>query len=401
MGLQSCLLGVVPFAAMVATEFTDVGMATISKAAMTQGMSDQVFVVYYNALGTIILLPFLVSRKKGAPLTCPLICRLFLLGLIGSFAQILAFAGLKDSSPTLSSAIGNLNPIFTFLLAIIFRMEKLDLRSSTGLAVSLGAVVSVSGAFIVTLYKGPQFLKASSFPHDFPHNLLLSQDSKWIVGGLLLVTTCFLTSIWNVFMAATVKVFPEKITIIFFQCFFSTILCGTYSLIVERNLKSWKLRADMEMIAILYSVRKLQSSPLAIFAVVFRNGVYAWCLQDKGPVYVAMFKPLAIVIAVFTGVLFLGETLYIGSVIGAIIITLGFYTVMWGKRKEHSLIPDNGADVLESCSEKRPLLHHSAREETAIVKEYPGQMTVIFFFCCFGTIHCAIFTLIVERNPAA
>ncbi|KAK2994096.1 hypothetical protein RJ640_024360 [Escallonia rubra] len=354
MGLQSCLLGVVPFAAMVSTEFTDVGMATISKAAMTKGMSNLVFVVYYNALGTIILFPFLVSRKKGAPLTCPLICRLFLLGLIGSLAQILAFAGLKDSSPTLSSAIGNLNPIFTFLLAIIFRMEKLDLRSSTGLAVSLGAVVSVSGVFIVTLYKGPQFLKASSFPPDFPHNLLHSQDSKWIVGGLLLATTCFLTSIWNVFMAATVKVFPEKITIIFFQCFFSTILCGTYSLIVERNLKSWKLRADMEMIAILYS---------AIFAVVFRNGVYTWCLQDKGPVYVAMFKPLAIVIAVVTGVLFLGETLYIGSVIGAIIIALGFYTVMWGKGKEQSLIPDNGVDVLESCSEKRPLLHHSAREE--------------------------------------
>ncbi|KAK3018282.1 hypothetical protein RJ639_003550, partial [Escallonia herrerae] len=357
MGLQSCLLGVVPFAAMVATEFTDVGMATISKAAMTQGMSNLVFVVYYNAIGTIILFPFLVSR---------------------SLAQILAFAGLKDSSPTLSSAIGNLNPIFTFLLAIIFRMEKLDLRSSTGLAVSLGAVVSVSGAFIVTLYKGPQFLKASSFPPDFPRSLLHSQDSTWIVGGLLLATTCFLTSIWNVFMvttpaaallrgfnhAATVKVFPEKITIIFFLCFFSTILCGTYSLIVERNLKSWKLRADMEMIAILYS---------AIFAVVFRNGVYAWCLQDKGPVYVAMFKPLAIVIAVVTGVLFLGETLYIGSVIGAIIITLGFYTVMWGKGKERSLIPDNGVDVLESCSEKRPLLHHGAREEVKNVSSTPEE----------------------------
>lgn len=45
---------------------------------------------------------------------------------------------------------------------------------------------------------------------------------------------------------------------------------------------------------------------------VFRIGVHVWCLHKKGPVYVAMFKPLGIVIAAALGVLFLGDALYLG-----------------------------------------------------------------------------------------
>ncbi|KAL0350977.1 UNVERIFIED_CONTAM: WAT1-related protein [Sesamum radiatum] len=62
--------------------------------------------------------------------------------------------------------------------------------------------------------------------------------------------------------------------------------------------------------------------------------VNTWGLHMKGPVYVAMFRPLSIAIAAIMGVIFLGDDLYLGSVIGSIVITMGFYTVMWGKTKE-------------------------------------------------------------------
>ncbi|CAK9182116.1 unnamed protein product [Ilex paraguariensis] len=52
------------------------------------------------------------------------------------------------------------------------------------------------------------------------------------------------------------------------------------------------------------------------------------------PVVVAMSKPLAVFIAAVMGITFLGDALYIGSVIGAAIIAVGFYAVMWGKAKE-------------------------------------------------------------------
>ena len=41
-------------------------------------------------------------------------------------------------------------------------------------------------------------------------------------------------------------------------------------------------------------------------------GVQTWCIKRKGPVFVAIFKPLGIGIAAIMGVIFLGDTLYIG-----------------------------------------------------------------------------------------
>lgn len=57
MRLKRYLVESIPFAAMVMVECLDVGMATLSKAAMSRGMSHFVFVVYSNALASAILLP--------------------------------------------------------------------------------------------------------------------------------------------------------------------------------------------------------------------------------------------------------------------------------------------------------------------------------------------------------
>jgi len=43
-----------------------------------------------------------------------------------------------------------------------------------------------------------------------------------------------------------------------------------------------------------------------------RSVVYTWAMRKKGPVYVAMFSPLGMVIAIGMGVIFLGESLYLG-----------------------------------------------------------------------------------------
>ncbi|XP_057486749.1 WAT1-related protein At5g40240-like isoform X2 [Actinidia eriantha] len=332
----SCVRSALPLAAMISVECTAVGLSTLSKAAMTKGMSTYVFIVYYNALSTIILFPFIVSRKKRASLTISLVCRFFLLSLLGSLAQMLGYTGLKFGSPTLSHAMSNLIPVFTYLLAIIFSMEDFDFGSSSGVAKLLGALVSVLGAFIIALYKGKQILMTSS-PSEFPHRLLYSQQSNWALGGLLLASCYVLAAMRIIFQTAVVREFPEKITIVFFFCFFSTILCGSFSLLMERNPNKWKLRPDIELIAITCS--------------------------DKGPVFVAMFSPLGIAIAVAMGVLFLGDHVYFGSVVGAVIITLGFYTVMWGKAKERRLVPDNRICAFESSSERTPLLQDNSKEE--------------------------------------
>ena len=55
MGVKAWLSGMVPIAAMVMVECLDVGLTTLSKAAMSRGMDRFVFVVYSNAFASLIL----------------------------------------------------------------------------------------------------------------------------------------------------------------------------------------------------------------------------------------------------------------------------------------------------------------------------------------------------------
>lgn len=50
----------------------------------------------------------------------------------------------------------------------------------------------------------------------------------------------------------------------------------------------------------------------AVYAIGLRSVIHTWVLRMKGPVYVSMFKPLGMVIAIFLGVTILGDILHIG-----------------------------------------------------------------------------------------
>ncbi|WCJ20930.1 nodulin MtN21 /EamA-like transporter family protein [Euphorbia peplus] len=334
--MGSWIWKMMPFAAMIAVECTDVGIATISKAALGNGMSTYVSVVYYNALGSFLLLPFFLfnRRKKKAPITFSLLVTFFLLALIGSTGQIIYLAAVKLSSPTLSAAMGNLIPIFTFLLALITRMESVDLRRGSSQAKCVGAIVAVTGAFIVTLYRGPAlFLRLNSS----------NQNSKWIFGGFLLLIVCLLSAIWIIAQGATVKHYPEKITIVFFFTFFITIQSAIFSLVLETNPNAWIIKSPIEILAIVFT---------GVFGSVFRIGIHTWCLEERGAVFVAMFKPLGIAIAQFLTFIFLGETLFLGSVMGSVVIAIGFYSVIWGQMQELNLSHS-------SIQQQAPLLPNS------------------------------------------
>ncbi|KAM5566721.1 hypothetical protein ABKV19_015054, partial [Rosa sericea] len=112
-----------PFVGMVMAILIQAGSLVLNKAAMSKGVNKYTMIVYANALSTLLLLPsaFVVHRpSERPPLTFSILCRLFLLGLFGCSAQIFAYVGVDYSSPTLGTAMLNLIPAFTFLLAIIF-----------------------------------------------------------------------------------------------------------------------------------------------------------------------------------------------------------------------------------------------------------------------------------------
>ncbi|XP_035540099.1 WAT1-related protein At5g40240-like isoform X2 [Juglans regia] len=233
-----------PFVGMMMVECAQVGLMIVGKVAMSRGMNNLIFIFYSNALASFILLPtsLFFHGSERPPITFSLLCGFFLLGLLGFGVQILGYAGILYSSPTLGTAMLNLIPAFTFILAVAFRMEKLDWRSSSSLAKSLGALVSITGAFIVTLYKGLPLLMTPS-PSEASHQLLL-QMSNWVVGGLLLAADSVLASVWLIMQALILKKYPAGLIVVFFYCFFVAIQSAVVSLVLERDLSSWSLQPN-------------------------------------------------------------------------------------------------------------------------------------------------------------
>ncbi|KAF3437078.1 hypothetical protein FNV43_RR19831 [Rhamnella rubrinervis] len=330
MRMKSWLLELAPIAAMVLLQFLDVGIATITKAAMSSGMSRYVLVVYSNALGTLILLPvsLIIERKKRPPLTFSILCKLFLIGLVGiTMMRNCMFTGVNYSSPTLSSAMSNLTPAFIFLLAIIFRMENLDLRNWRSLVKIMGTLLSISGAMIIIFYKGPSIgtMPLSSIQNTYPakpsFSTMLAITNNWVIGGFFLAIAYLSSAVSIISQAAIIKEYPSEVTVVSFYCLFGTIQCAAFSLIVERDPNAWRLTPDVELISVFYSG--------IVGMVTFY--VQMWCIQKKGPLFVAMFTPLGIAIAALMSIVFLGETLHLGSVIGAVVIAIGFYGVMWAQ----------------------------------------------------------------------
>ncbi|KAL6294562.1 hypothetical protein ACE6H2_002704 [Prunus campanulata] len=347
---------------MVMVEFLDVGLNILSKAAMKEGMSDFVFVVYANALAFFVLLPssfFFYRRRTYPPLSWSFICKLFLVSFMSSGAQLLKFIGINYSSPTMASAMIDLMPAFTFILAVITGMEILDLRITSRQAKCIGTVVSISGALMLTLYKGLPLIRANASHNKLINlQLLLSSQTNWFIGGIVLAFQSFLLAMMHIAETWVIRDYPAVLMVTTIRCIFVTIQSAAISLIAVKGLNAWKLKPDIELIAIGYN---------ATFEVTLRTGIHLWALNIKGPVYVAMFKPLGLVLALFVGVAFLGDTLYLGRLLGAAITVVGFYAVIWGKaqeEKEEAQNDQTGSFESFSQSEAEPLLPKHCKQGT-------------------------------------
>lgn len=107
--------------------------------------------------------------------------------------------------------------------------------------------------------------------------------------------------------------------------------------------------------------------------------VNAWCVESRGPLFVSVFSPVALVLVALVGSFILNETLHVGrykyscifyislwrwicylckyimvyltcrnySIIGTVIIVGGLYLVLWGKNKEMKSITPT-SDFIET-----------------------------------------------------
>ncbi|KAF3319726.1 WAT1-related protein [Carex littledalei] len=327
--LQTCK----PYVAMISLQFGYAGMNIITKVSLNHGMSHYVLVVYRHAFATLSIAPFalILERKVRPKMTFWVFVQIFVLALLGPVIdQNFYYAGLKYTSPTFSCAMSNMLPAMTFVLAVIFRMEKLHMKKIRCQAKVVGTVVTVAGAMLMTLYKGPilemiwtKYLHAHQPNSD---TSAVPSDQDWFKGSIFLIIATLAWASLFVLQAKTIKMYDAPLSLTTLICFVGTLQAIVVTFVMEHKTSVWSIGWDMNLLAAAYA--GIVSSSIAYY-------VQGLVIQIRGPVFASAFCPLVMIIVAIMGSFILAENIYLGSVVGSVLIVIGLYSVLWGKHKEN------------------------------------------------------------------
>ncbi|MFQ6623003.1 hypothetical protein Gotur_001661 [Gossypium turneri] len=160
------------------------------------------------------------------------------------------------------------------------------------------------GAMVMTLYKGPiiDFVKSGGAIHH--GTTTESADKHRVAGTIMLLGSVFCGSSFFILQSYTLKMYPAELSLTAWICFMGMLEGAGVSLV------------------------------MGVVCSVITFYVQGVVIRKRGPVFVTSFSPLYMIITAALGAIILAEKLHLGSILGAIIIVLGLYTVVWGKSKD-------------------------------------------------------------------
>ncbi|MFS7975058.1 putative EamA domain-containing protein [Helianthus anomalus] len=297
------------YIAMFIVQAIYAGMALLSKASISSGMNPFIFVVYRQAFATLSLCPvaYFFERKNVAQLSYTLIWKIFFSSLIGiTICLNMYYHALDHTSATFAAATTNLIPAITFVIALILRIERMYIRELHGWAKLIGSIVSVSGALVFAFVKGPSlnfktwYTSGSDIVASTTNSSSVWELSK---GAFSILFANILWSCWSIMQAPIMKEYPAKLSLITLQCFFSLLQSMVAAIFMERNLSSWKLGWDVNLLSVAYC---------GVIVTAFTYWLQLWSIEKRGPVFTAMFTPLALIITAIVSAFLWKETLYLG-----------------------------------------------------------------------------------------
>ncbi|CAL5067263.1 unnamed protein product [Urochloa decumbens] len=357
-----------PYIIAIIIQVIYTGMFVINKAALDHGLNSFVFIFYRQATASLFLLPIaaLVERRNARSMSFLLLFKLFVCALIGITISLNLYnVSLKLTSATVASASANSMPVLTFCLALLLRfnlmhgsarrMEEVKPRSRSGIAKLVGVALCIAGVLVIAFYTGP-LLSPVNHHRAFSASTHASTPTHpaWIKGTFMAVLAVLAWSVWIVLQATVLKEFPNKMLVTVTQCVFSVVQSFVVAVVAERDFSKWKLQPDIGLLAIGYS-------GLVVFGVSYY--LQAWCVEMKGPVFLASWAPFNFILTIFCSSFFLGEMVHLGSIIGGIMLCGGLYSVLWGKSKETNIALCSNVEATATNSASQDDLVHKGLEE--------------------------------------
>ncbi|KAM7269437.1 hypothetical protein ACFE04_024934 [Oxalis oulophora] len=330
------------YVAMVLVQLAYGGSNILIKVSIERGLNQLVFIIYRHVIAMFLLAPFayVLERKHRPPLSFSVLTKIFVLALLGSTIHLnLYYVGLSYTSATVASALSNVIPSLTFLIAFLLGMEKVKIKTARGKAKVFGTIICIGGSLIFTFWKSGFLLRGLTkrplININFSSPAADHGNESWIKGCVLILTSHVAWSAWLILQAMVFKVYPARLSMNTLICFFASLQSSVVAIFFARNPISWKLDWNVQLLTIIYS-------GLVISALMYY--LQTWCISKKGPVFVAMFTPLLLVIVATFSALAFAERLHVGSLVGTLFIIVGLYFVLWGKRADAEQ-PCNGKDI--------------------------------------------------------
>ncbi|OIW03834.1 hypothetical protein TanjilG_30110 [Lupinus angustifolius] len=224
---------------MVVVQVAYAGVSILYKLVANDGMNLSILMAYRFLFASAFIVPlaFLVERA--------------------SIQQNLFVEAVALANATYATAMYNLIPGVTFILAFCFGLEKLNIRKITGKAKVVGTMMGICGAMILAFYKSIEIHLWSThinlMPHIQPHDV--SDTQIW--GSALAFGTCLSYSIWLIIQARMSEKFPWHYTSAALMSVMASIQSVIFALCMERDLNQWKLGWNIRLLTALYSVSLL------------------------------------------------------------------------------------------------------------------------------------------------
>ncbi|KAL6655549.1 hypothetical protein ACP70R_006375 [Stipagrostis hirtigluma subsp. patula] len=338
-GIREVAEGYKPCAAMVATQCIFAAMTLWVKAAFGGGMSPMVFVVYRQAVATLVLAPVAAManrrRLKEMRLGMRSFSLVFVAALVGNGESKHV---LPRTAPRIVDAGDDHDQLDTgdhlHHGSSCWRQERVNITEASTIAKIFGTAICVGGAVALAFFKGPKLLNDSLSNTS----MLLPVSSEWLMGALLLICSSSCWSFWLILQACgqcdppcgaamgpICKSYMDPLTLSAWTCFLSTLQSAALAFFLLPDQSAWRIHSVFEL-------------SCYVFAGVFGSGVnfylQSWCISARGPLYSAMFTPLCTVVTTALAAVVLREELHVGSLLGAVAIVAGLYVVLWGKAED-------------------------------------------------------------------
>ncbi|XP_048533679.1 WAT1-related protein At1g44800-like isoform X1 [Triticum urartu] len=316
-----------PYLAMVLLQVGFAGMYIVAVASLKRGMCHFVLVVYRNIVATVVMAPFALYFERGLrpKMTITIFIKIMGLALLEPVLdQNLYYMGANLTSAGFATALINILPAVTFVLALILRMEKVRLRSLHSQAKIAGTVLTVAGAVLMVLYHGP----VVQFPwtkgqHHAGSAAAAADGAAWLKGTIMTIAACVAWSCFFILQSSTLRDYPAELSLTVLICGVGSVMSTAVAVVAERaNTHAWVIGFDTRLFTVVYG--GIVCSGVAYYV----QGIVS---RQRGPVFVTAFNPLCMIVTAVMGSIILKEEITLGSVIGAVIIVVGLYFLIWGK----------------------------------------------------------------------